>query len=297
MKKLPKGMFVPVVTPFKEDQSIDFDAYKKVIDYVLGFGLDGILIAGSTGEYRTMSHEEHKEVIKKGCEFVAGRVPVLAGVGMYTAPDTIALANYAAECGATWGLVLPPYYQTTTEEGVKGFFTEIADGSKLGIMVYNNPLSTSVDLSPELIYELAQHKNIVSLKDTADMEHTCKVIAKTKGVENFTVFQGYEHLILPGLLVGADGGFGILMNLLPKEYTQLYSYVKAGQWKEAAELNLKMANLYTMMEAEPYPGPVKAGMNLLGIPGGSVRKPLVQPSQGLKDTMKVELEKIGYNIP
>lgn len=296
MSILPKGMFVPVITPFNEDQSIDFEGFKKVIDYVLGYGLDGILIAGSTGEYRTMSHEEHREVIKKGCEYVAGRVPVLAGVGMYTAKDTIELANYAAKCGATWGMVLPPYYQTTTEEGIMDFFTEIADGSEIDIVVYNNPLSTSVDLAPELVYKLAQHDNIVALKDTGDMEHTSKVIAMTKGMDGFTVFQGYEHLILPAYLVGADGGFGILMNLLPKEYTELHELIKAGKWEEAAVLNLKMANLYTMMEAEPYPGPVKAGMNLMGIPAGGVRKPLVQPTQKLKEEMKKELEKLGYKI-
>ena len=111
-----------------------------------------------------MRLEEQKEVIRKGCEYVAGRVPVIAGVGASTPSVTIEMANFAADCGANWGLVLPPYYQPTTRQGIIDFYREIASGSKIGIMVYNNPLATAVDLDPELVYELAQIDNIVSLK-------------------------------------------------------------------------------------------------------------------------------------
>lgn len=270
----PKGMYVPVVTPFREDQSIDFDAFKECIDFVVGSGLDGILIAGSTGEYHTMTVEEHKEVIKKGCEFVDGRVPVLCGVGASTTTATIEMANYAASCGASYGLVLPPYYQPTTEDGVKDFFLEVADNAKVGIVIYDNPLATGVELAPELIAELAEHKNIVSLKNTSDMIHTAQVIALTRDNPDFTVFQGYEHTILPALAIGADGGFAILMNALPKEYVKLY----------------------TAMEKEPYPAPVKTMIQILGIPGGYVRKPLVQTSPELTASMKEELIKIGYDL-
>lgn len=296
MKTVPEGMFVPVVTPFRKDGSIDFDAFKKVIDYTVEGGLDGMLIAGSTGEYHTMSHEEQKEVIKKGCEFVAGRIPVIAGVGCYTAKDTIELANFAADCGAKWGLVLPPYYQPTTDEEIKNFFTEIADGSKIGIVIYNNPLATGVELKPELIAELAEHDNIVSLKDTSDMIHTSETIALTRDNENFTVFQGYEHTIMPALAIGAKGGFAILMNALPKEYAKMYQLSKDGKWDEALDLCMSMAKLYTAMEAEPYPAPVKAMMEMLGVPGGVCRKPLPEASDELKASMKEELIKLGYRL-
>lgn len=292
----PKGMYVPVVTPFREDQSIDFDAFKECIDFVVGSGLDGILIAGSTGEYHTMTVEEHKEVIKKGCEFVDGRVPVLCGVGASTATATIEMANYAASCGASYGLVLPPYYQPTTEDGVKDFFLEVADNAKVGIVIYDNPLATGVELAPELIAELAEHKNIVSLKDTSDMIHTAQVIALTRDNPDFTVFQGYEHTILPALAIDADGGFAILMNALPKEYVKLYQLVKENKWTEAADYNMSMAKLYTVMEKEPYPAPVKTMMQILGISGGYVRKPLVQTSPELTASMKEELIKIGYDL-
>lgn len=293
MTKCPKGMYVPVVTPFDADGAINYDSFKKVIDIMCESGLDGILIAGSTGEYHMMTHEEHMEVIKKGCEYVAGRIPIIAGVGQSTTKETIKFANYAAECGAEWGLVLPPFYQPTTEEGIIDFFTEIADGSKIGIMIYDNPLATGVELPPALIAKLAEHPNIVSLKDTSDMIHTCQTVALTRNNPDFTVFQGYEHTILPGLAIGTDGGFAILMNAFPKEYVHLYQLVKDGKWDEAREYNMSMASLYTAMEAEPYPGPVKTMMRILGMPGGYVRKPLVQTSKELTESMTEELRKLG----
>lgn len=296
MKTAPRGMYVPIVTPFHEDQSIDFEGFKKVIDYTIENGVDGMLIAGGTGEYHMMSLEEQKEVIKKGCEFVAGRVPVIAGVGTSTPSVTIEMANFAAECGASWGLVLPPYYQPTTRQGIIDFYREIAENSRIGIMIYNNPLATAVDLDPELIYELSQIDNIVALKDTADLLHTSAVVALVKDREDFTVFQGYEHAILPGLLIGAEGGFAILMNALPKEYARMYALTKENKWQEAVQVNLSMAGLYTAMELEPYPAPVKAAMRMMGLPAGCVRKPLVDASDELKAAMKKDLKALGYAV-
>ena len=291
-----KGMFCPIVTPFKADQSIDFDAFYKVIDYVIDNGIDGILMCGGTGEYHAMSLEEQKEVLKKGIAHVAGRVPVLAGCSQSTPSATIDLVNYAADCGADWGMVLPPFYQCTTDEGVMDFFKEIADNTKIGIVIYNIPSATNVEITPDQAAELAKHPNIIGLKDTADFEHTCKVLALTRGMDNFRVFQGMENCILPALITGADGGFAILMNLLPKQYSEMYKAALDGDWAKAAKINISMSKLYNMMEDEPFPGPVKCGMNLIGIPGGCVRKPLVEPSDKLKKAMKEELIKLGYKL-
>ena len=152
--KAPKGLFVPLVTPFHADESIDYEGYKRVIDYVIEGGMDGVLVGGTTGEYHMMSVEERKELIKKGCEIVGGRVHVMAGTGMNTAKATIELTNYAAECGAEYALVLPPYYHQTTEEGIYEFFREIAAGSKIGIVIYHTPGATNVELSVPLIRRL-----------------------------------------------------------------------------------------------------------------------------------------------
>jgi len=299
MIKAPKGIYVPLITPFNDDETIDFPSYKKVIDFVIESGVHGLLVGGTTGEYHVMSLEERKSLIKAGCEYAAGRVPVMAGVGGFTAKDTIELANYAAECGAAFGLVLPPYYHHTSDEGVVEFYKEVAAKSKVGIVIYNYPGATSVDMPPEMIYELSQEENIVSVKESADFGHLCKVLALTKDVDNFTVFTGEEHFILPTFAVGGQGAFGILINLLPKEMVEIYELVvEKGDIQAARELNNKIKGIYDLMEVEgnPYPGPVKAGMDMIGIKGGRVRKPLTQPTDDLKAKMKAELIKIGYSV-
>jgi 4-hydroxy-tetrahydrodipicolinate synthase len=297
MSKLPEGLIVPLVTPFNADESIDFDGYKKVIDHCIEGGLDGILVGGSTGEYHMMTLEERKELIKKGCEFAEGRVPVMAGTGEYTAKATIELTNYAADCGATWGLVLPPYYQQTSEEGIYEFFKEIAEESKIGICIYHNPGATAVELSPEFCRRLGQIDGIIAVKDTTDERHTCQTYAATKDLEDFVVIEAEEHLLLPSYSIGMKAAFSILFNLLPKEMKEMYNLaVVKNDFKSAMELNQKMAPLYDLMEAEPYPGPVKAGLDLIGLPGGIVRKPLTQPSEGTKAKLKAGLIALGYDI-
>lgn len=299
MSITPKGIFVPLITPFNDDETIDFTSYKKVIDFQVENGVHGLLVGGTTGEYHVMSLEERKSLIKAGCEYAAGKVPVMAGVGCSTAKETIELANYAAECGAKWGLVLPPYYHKTSEEGIGEFFKEVAAKSNVGIVIYNYPGATGVTISPEMIYELGQEENIVSVKESADFGHLCEVVALTKDVENFTVFTGEEHFILPTFSVGGQGAFGILVNLLPKELVELYELaVEKRDINAARELNKKLSGIYGLMEAEgsPYPGPVKAGMDLIGIKGGKVRKPLTQPTDEIKTKIKKELVKLGYEV-
>ncbi len=299
MSKAPKGIYVPIITTFNEDESIDFASYQKVIDYVIEGGVHGLLVGGTTGEYHVMSTEERKSLIKAGCEYAAGRVPVMAGVGCFTAKDTIELANYAAECGAKFGLVLPPYYHHTTDAGVVDFYKEIAAASKVGIVIYNYPGATSVVMPPEMIYELSQVENIVSVKESADFGHLCQVVTLTRDVEDFTVFTGEEHFILPTFAVGGQGAFGILVNLLPKEIVQMYeAIVVEKDIEKASALNSKMTGIYGLMEVEgnPYPGPVKAGLDMIGIKGGRVRKPLTQPTDDLKARMKEQLIKLGYSV-
>lgn len=296
-KKIPYGVMVPLVTPFHADETIDWEGYKTVIDWCIDGGMHGILVGGSTGEYHMMTLEERKELIKKGCEYAEGRVPVMCGTGETTAKATIELTNYAADCGATWGLVLPPYYQQTTEEGIYEFFKEVADNSKIGIVIYHNPGATNVELSPDFCVRLAQIPNIVGIKDTIDERHTCQTIAKTRGIEDFAVIEAEEHLLLPTYSVGGTAAFSILFNLLPREMREMFDLaVEKNNFKAAAELNAKLAPFYDLMEEEPYPGPVKAGLDCLGLPGGIVRKPLTQPSDAMRAKMAKLLKEIGYDV-
>lgn len=295
--KEPRGLYVPLVTPFHADESIDYDAYKKVIDHVISGGMDGILVGGTTGEYHMMTLEERRQLIQRGCEIAAGRVPVMAGTGLTTAKATIELTNYAADCGAKWALVLPPYYHQTTEEGIYNFFKEIAEGSKIGIVIYHTPGATNVELSPQLIRRLALLDNIVAVKETIDETHASQTYMRTRDIPGFCVMAANEPLLLPSYAIGIDSAFSIIFNLLPREMREMYDLVfKKNDLAAARALNEKYSPIFDLMEAEPYPGPVKAGLDAIGLPGGIVRKPLVQPSDGLRAQIKEELKKLGYTV-
>lgn len=297
MAKIPYGVMVPLITPFNADESINYDGLKTMIDYVIEGGMHGILLDGSTAEYHMMSLEERKSIIEEGCKYINGRVNIMAGTGLPTAKETIELTNFAADCGADWALVLPPYYQQTTEEGIVEFFEEVCAGSKIGIVIYHNPGATNVELSPALCARLAQIPNLVGLKDTTDERHTCQAIAATRGIEDFAVIEAEEHLLLPTYSVGGTAAFSILFNLLPKEMRQMFDLaVEQNDFKAAAELNAKLAPFYDLMEAEPYPGPVKCGLDCIGLPGGPVRKPLTQPSAETKAIMAELLKGLGYDV-
>ena len=290
-----KGLYVPLVTPFNADESINYDAYKTIIDYVIDNGMDGVLVGGTTGEYHVMSVEERKELIKKGCEIVAGRVPVVAGTGMPTAKATIEMNNYAADCGAKFGLVLPPYYHQTTEEGIYEFFKEVAEGSRLGIIVYYTPDSTAVTMSPELLARIAALDGIAAVKETVDETHTSNTYMATLGIPDFTIMEANEPLLIPSYSIGIEAAFSICFNLIPKEMREMYDLVfKKNDIAAARELNKKLYPIFAMMEEEPYPGPVKAGLDAVGLPGGPVRKPLPQPTDSIRRRMKEELAKLGY---
>lgn len=296
-KNVIRGLYVPLVTPFNADESIDYEGYKKVIDYVIDGGMDGVLIGGTTGEYHMMSVEERKELIKKGCEIVDGRVDVIAGTGMNTAKATIEMTNFAADCGAKWALVLPPYYHQTTEAGIYEFFKEVAEGSKIGIIIYHTPGSTNVELSPELIRELAKIDGIASVKETIDETHTSDTYMATRDIPDFCIMEANEPLLLPSYAIGIDAAFSIVFNLLPREMREMYDLVfKKNDLAAARKLNEKLYPIFHLMEAEPYPGPVKAGLDAIGLPGGIVRKPLVQPTDGLRVAMREELKKLGYAV-
>jgi 4-hydroxy-tetrahydrodipicolinate synthase len=223
-------------------------------------------------------------------------VPVIAGTGWYTAKDTIELTNYAADCGAEAGLVLPPYYQTTSRQGILDFYGEIAVNTGIGIIAYNYPSATAVTLDPELCYDLALIDNIVAIKDTDDGIHTCETVALTKGIEGFSVVNGFEYLAIPSLAIGAAGAMGITHNVVPKEMVKIYDLMMNNNWKEAAELNQRLYRLNKFMESEPYPGPVKAALTMIGIDAGVVRKPLVETSDELKAKIRMELIHLGYDV-
>ncbi|GGK00164.1 4-hydroxy-tetrahydrodipicolinate synthase [Lentibacillus kapialis] len=283
----PFGVIPALPTPMNEDYSIDFNGIEQIIDYVIDGGVNCLLAGGSASEYSLMSFEERKEVIKFVCNHSNGRVPIMAGTGCHRTEDTIELTQYAAEVGADCALVITPYYMQTSRQGIIDHFKTVAENSSIGIVLYNYPEVTNVELDPELIYELSQIDGIVGIKNTVEMQHTSKLINLTEDNDNFSVLTGYEHLILPTLATGGHGAIGVVHNLVPEKIVQLYDLViNENNINEAIKLNKELLLLYNCIEEEPVPGTVKAGLEVLGIPGGKSRLPLVPASKEFKSNIK-----------
>ncbi|MGR6117736.1 4-hydroxy-tetrahydrodipicolinate synthase [Aeribacillus composti] len=291
---VPYGMIPALPTPMKEDNNIDFKGFEQLIKHLINGGMHCLLVGGSTGEYSLMSMEERKKVIKFVCEISNDRLPVMAGTGCHRTEDTIELTKYAAEVGVDCALVITPYYMKTSKQGIIDYYKTVAENSSIGIVIYHYPDATGVELEPELIYEISQIDGVVGIKNTADGLHTSKLIALTKDNPNFAVLTGFEHLILPTLALGGHGAVGVVHNLVPKKIAKLYDLVvNENNLKEAIELNQKLLELYNAIEEETIPGTVKAGLEVLGLPGGPSRLPLVPASEKFKSKIKRILNELG----
>ncbi|MDD2216587.1 MAG: dihydrodipicolinate synthase family protein, partial [Eubacteriales bacterium] len=222
MKRL-KGMIAAMPTPFFADESIDFKGVERLAEHLIKGGLHGILVGGSTGEYSLMSMEERKNLIKTVCDVAKNRAYVIAGSSCHRPKDTIEMVQYAGKAGADFALVLPPYYMCTSSQGIIDYYRTIGENSEIGIVVYHYPTATGVSLSPELLVEISKLPNIAGVKDTAEMEHTSKLICTTKG-KNFGIINGCEHLIMGTLASGGDGTMGIVHNLVPNLMRQIYDF-------------------------------------------------------------------------
>lgn len=290
----PTGMIPALPTPMNEDSSINFEGIGTVIEHLIDSGIESILVGGSTGEYSLMSIDERKSVIQYVCEQVNGRASIMAGTGCHKTEDTIELTGFASQAGADWALVISPYYMQTSEQGIIDHYKAVADHSDIGIVIYHYPDVTNVELSPELIHKLSNLDNVVGIKNTADQQHTCQVIALTKDNEDFAVLTGFEHLIVPTLAVGGHGTIGVAHNLIPAEMVRLYDLiVNQNDIKEASKLNQKLMPLYNAIEEEVIPGTVKAGLEALGLPGGTSRAPLVPATKEYRERIHSLLSEIG----
>lgn len=288
----PYGTIAACPTPMHDDGRIDFKGYRKLIDNLIDKGMHGILSGGSAGEYSLMSFEERKEMLSSACQHANKRAFVMAGTGCHRTRDTIELTQHAAQAGADCALVITPYYMQTSTQGIIDHYKSVAENSDIGIVLYNYPEVTNVELSPELISELAQIEGIVGIKNTTDMQHTSKLIALVNDNDSFAVLSGYEHLILPTLAAGGAGAIGVVHNLVPEQIARLYKLiVEDNNIQEAMQLNQKLCPVYNSLESEVIPGTIKAGLEALGLPGGESRRPLVPASQEYRDSIKALLNR------
>jgi 4-hydroxy-tetrahydrodipicolinate synthase len=264
------GLMPAMVTPFDEKGEVDLGATEAVIERFIEAGVSGISPLGSTGEASHLTADERKRFAEEVVRFVGGRVPLVVGVGATGTRETVELARHAEEAGADAVLVVSPFYWKVGEEGLFKHFATVAESVDIPVVVYNLPMLTGIDLSPSLVGRLAgEYSNVAGIKDTVtEYNHVVGVLQEVKPQRpDFSVLCGWEDLILPALLAGADGSICAFANVAPELFVGLVEAAQNGDLARAAELHRRVLTLVTLgAHSDPPMGAIKLAMRRLGVP-------------------------------
>ena len=267
-----KGAATAIITPFK-DNKIDFEQFARLIDWQIAEGIDGIVVCGTTGEASTLTDEEHKDAIKFAVDHVAGRVPVIAGTGSNDTDYAIELTRFACEAGADAVLLVTPYYNKATQKGLIASFTAIADASTKPVILYNVPSRTGCNILPQTAAILAEHPNIVAIKEACgNISQIAELAALTRG--KLDIYSGNDDQIVPILSLGGVGVISVLSNLMPRETSKVCHDFFEGKIAESAKAQLDLLPLVNALFCEVNPIPVKAAMAAMGYCENYLRLPL-----------------------
>ncbi len=284
-----KGAIVAIVTPFK-DGKVDEDALRELIEFQITNGTDGIVPCGTTGESATLSHEEHDRVIEITIDAVKKRVPVIAGTGSNSTAEAIRLTKHAYEAGADGALIVCPYYNRPTQEGLYQHFKMIAENVPIPILPYNIPGRTGVNLLPEMVAKLAKIKNIVGIKEASGSIKQMSDVIELCG-DDFAVLSGDDLFTLPLLAMGGAGIISVISNVAPADMAGLVDAFAAKDFEKAKALHHKMSPLIETLFIETNPTPVKAALALMGKIQYEYRLPLCKMS----DANLEKLRKVMIN--
>ena len=288
-----KGAGVALVTPMKEDMSVDFEKLQELVEFHVKNGTDSIIVCGTTGEAATQSHEEHLATVKACVEYAKGRIPVIAGTGSNCTETAIYLSQKAEEYGVDGLLVVSPYYNKATQKGLVAHFTAIANSVKLPIILYNVPSRTGCNIQPQTVAELVKNvENIVGIKEASgDISQVAKLMQLTDG--KIDLYSGNDDQIVPVLSLGGVGVISVLSNIAPKETHDIVAKYLDGDVKESLELQLKYLPLIKALFSEVNPIPVKKALNLMGMQVGTLRMPLTEMSEDKAAVLEAEMKKVG----
>ena len=273
-----KGTFTALVTPFRNG-AIDFAALEKLIEAQIAGGVSGVVAVGTTGESPTLTHDEKHEVIERTIKIAKGRCQVIAGTGSNSTRDSIDATKFAEKAGADGVLLVAPYYNKPSQEGLFRHFKSIADAAKLPIILYNIPGRCGVDILPETVVRLAEScRNIVSIKEASgSVERVAEL--RRRLPTKFTILSGDDGLTLPFMSVGAVGVVSVASNLFPAELCALVRACEAGDFKAAESLQRRMGPLFKDLFIEPNPVPAKTALAWRGAMSAEVRLPLCEMSE------------------
>lgn len=286
-----RGSIVAIVTPFR-DGKIDEKAFRELIEFHIKNGTDGIVPCGTTGESATLSLDEHERLIELTIEAVNKRVPVIAGTGSNNTAEAVRLTKRAKEAGADAALLITPYYNKPTQEGLYQHYKKVAEEVDIHIILYNVPGRTGVNMLPETVARLAEIKNIVGIKEaTGDLKQISDVINLCP--KDFLLLSGDDFTVYPTLAIGGHGVISVVANVAPKDMADLCDSYFAGDLKKANDLHYKLLPLNTAMFYETNPIPVKTALSLMGKVTGEMRLPLCQMSEGNLNRLKKVMKDYG----
>lgn len=286
------GAAVALVTPFHADGSVNYEELARLIDWQIENGTDALVIAGTTGESSTLSEQEHSEVIRFAVEHTAHRVPVIAGTGSNATATAIMLSKEAEEAGADALLLVTPYYNKTTQEGLYQHYKAIAEAVRLPIILYNVPSRTGMTIDVATAARLAEIDNIAAMKDAVgNITYTANLIEACG--DKLDVYSGNDDQIVPMMSLGAKGVISVLSNVLPQQTHDLCAAALNGDFKTASALQLKYLKLVHALFIETNPIPVKEAVNRMGFAAGPCRMPLYQMSEKNAAVLDAEMKKHG----
>ena len=283
MPLLLQGVYTALVTPFSADgSSIDFEAYEKLLAQQIGGGISGLVPCGTTGESPTLSDAEQRELIARTVRFAKGRVPVLAGTGSNNTKKSIEASKAAFEAGADGVMIVVPYYNKPSQEGLFRHVTEIAKAVSGPVVVYNIPGRSIVELSVDTLLRIADAcPNVVGVKDASGNAFFIQeLMNKARG--RIVDLSGDDPLTLPMMAVGAQGVISVTSNLYPRQMSELVADALAGKWADAERKNSLLYPLHRALFAEPSPAPIKAALAMKGLSNESVRLPIVEATAACK---------------
>jgi 4-hydroxy-tetrahydrodipicolinate synthase len=286
-----KGAITAIVTPFKNGL-VDEEAYRALVERQINEGIHGIVPCGTTGESATLSHGEHKQVVEICIDQVKKRVPVIAGTGSNNTAESLELTRHAEAAGADYALMITPYYNKPTQEGLYQHYKTVAGATKIPIVVYNVPGRTSLNLLPETMARLATIPHVVGLKDaTGDLKQGAKTLELCG--EKITVLSGDDFTVLPLLAIGGKGVISVVSNVTPADMAGMCNAFFKGDLEGARKIHYKMWPLMEAMFYETNPTPAKTALKLMGKITGEVRQPLCSMSAANEEKLRGVLKNYG----
>ncbi|NYT79333.1 4-hydroxy-tetrahydrodipicolinate synthase [Alcaligenaceae bacterium] len=287
-----RGSLVALITPMHPDGTLDFEAYRKLIDWHVAEGTDGLVVVGTTGESPTVDVDEHAELIRVAVEHAAGRLPVIAGVGGNSTSEAIDLSRHALEVGAQAGLSVVPYYNKPTQEGLYQHFRTIAEAVELPMVLYNVPGRTVADMAHDTVVRLAQVPGIVGIKEATGDMGRCVLLLRDVP-ESFQVFSGDDPTAAALMLLGGHGNISVTANVAPRLMHDMCMAAIAGDALRVRKLNAQLAQLNKVLFVEANPIPVKWAVAQLGLTQLGYRLPLTPLSEQYHDLVRASLNDAG----